>query len=112
MLRCYARRCGLLRRSLRYRERTQIAASQGEEDRDQWRAAVEAAPDRRSPVILTSYPWAGMGQVTAVRAAGVELPGFQPLPLPWAAQRRRVWPQISVATDAAMLAAALLCANV
>jgi len=49
-----------------------------------------------------------MGQVTT----DVELAGVQPLPQEWAVQRRRVWPQISLATDSAMLTAAVLCANV
>ena len=61
-----------------------------------------------------------MGQVTApsppdVDLAGVrppELAGVQPLPLPWSEQPRRPWPQVSLAADAAMLGAALLCAEV
>jgi exopolysaccharide biosynthesis polyprenyl glycosylphosphotransferase len=51
-----------------------------------------------------------MGQITVQSATNAELAGVQPLPLPWATQRRRGWPQISLATDVAMLASALLCA--
>ncbi len=53
-----------------------------------------------------------MSQATASSAPDVELAGVQALPLPWPGQPRRLWPQVSLATDAAMLAAALLCAEV
>src|SRR5262245_66687564 len=49
-----------------------------------------------------------MSQITVQGATDVELAGVQPLHLAWGTPRRRVWPQISLATDVAMLAAALL----
>jgi exopolysaccharide biosynthesis polyprenyl glycosylphosphotransferase len=53
-----------------------------------------------------------MGQVTAHGAPDVEIAGVQPLSLPWPEQPRRLWPQVSLATDSAMLVAALFCAEV
>jgi exopolysaccharide biosynthesis polyprenyl glycosylphosphotransferase len=52
-----------------------------------------------------------MSQVTAHSATEVELAGVQPLSLPWPGQARRSWPYISLATDSAMLLAALVCAQ-
>jgi exopolysaccharide biosynthesis polyprenyl glycosylphosphotransferase len=52
-----------------------------------------------------------MSQATAPSAPDVELASVQPLALPWQATPRRVWPQVSFATDAAMLVTALLVAN-
>src|SRR5262245_12594305 len=49
-----------------------------------------------------------MSQITVQGATDVELAGVQPLHLAWGTPRRHVWPQISLATDVAMLAAALL----
>jgi exopolysaccharide biosynthesis polyprenyl glycosylphosphotransferase len=61
-----------------------------------------------------------MGQVTApsppdVELASVEsleLAAAQQLPLAWPGQTRRAWSQISLVTDAAMLAGAAFCADV
>ena len=54
-----------------------------------------------------------MSQVTAQPAAEVvELASVQPAPLPWAGQPRRAWGQLAFATDASMLALAVLSAEV
>jgi exopolysaccharide biosynthesis polyprenyl glycosylphosphotransferase len=53
-----------------------------------------------------------MRQVTAQHPPDVELPSVQPLPLPWTGQPRRAWGQLALATDASMLAVALLAAEV
>ena len=54
-----------------------------------------------------------MSQVTAQPAAEVvELASVQPAPLPWAGQPRRAWGQLALATDASMLALAVLSAEV
>ena len=52
-----------------------------------------------------------MSQVTAQRAE-VELASVQPAPLPWAGQPRWAWGQLALATDASMLALAVLSAEV
>src|SRR6185503_20638714 len=53
-----------------------------------------------------------MSQVTAQPAPEVELASIQPAPLPWAGQPRRAWGQLALATDASMLALAVLSAEV
>ena len=49
-----------------------------------------------------------MSQATADNAPDVELATVHPHPLPWPASRPRVWSHLSLATDGAMLAAALV----
>jgi exopolysaccharide biosynthesis polyprenyl glycosylphosphotransferase len=52
-----------------------------------------------------------MSQATAPGAPDVELASVQPLTLPWQATPRRIWPQVSLATDSAMLLIAFIVAN-
>lgn len=56
---------------------------------------------------------AGMEQVTVESTTDAHLGGVQlSARLPWYDQRRRSWPQVSLATDAAMFAAAVVLAHV
>src|SRR5262245_18686558 len=53
-----------------------------------------------------------LAEVELATAGQLESANTTQLPLEWTAQPRRPWPLIYLATDAAMLAAAFLCADV